>query len=125
VAIAVHLPTKSLLHIRADQMDLCFELATQFLSVLGSAVTVIDEVQGFRYFDMRSIIGLAGGTENPVGHKAANFTIVGDEDSSFSGGSYVLVQKYLHNMMVWNQLSVEALGRVIGRKKLTDIELDE
>nr|WP_234452733.1 Dyp-type peroxidase [Pseudomonas sp. MF6747] len=122
---AISTPGDILLHIRADQMDLCFELVTQFTSVLGDAITVIDEVHGFRYFDMRSIIGFVDGTENPVGRKAANFTIVGDEDPAFSGGSYVLVQKYLHNMVAWNQLSVEAQEHVIGRKKLSDIELDE
>ncbi|MGE1091472.1 Dyp-type peroxidase [Pseudomonas sp. 29] len=118
-------PGDLLLHIRADQMDLCFELATQIMAVLGDAVTVVDEVQGFRYFDMRSIIGFVDGTENPVGRKAVNFTIVGDEDPEFSGGSYVLVQKYLHNMTAWNGLSVEAQERVIGRTKLSDIELDD
>lgn len=118
-------PGDLLLHIRADQMDLCFELATQIMAVLGDAVTVVDEVQGFRYFDMRSIIGFVDGTENPVGRKAVNFTIVGDEDPDFSGGSYVLVQKYLHNMTAWNSLSVEAQEQVIGRKKLSDIELDD
>jgi putative iron-dependent peroxidase len=118
-------PGDLLLHIRADQMDLCFELATQIMAVLGDAVTVVDEVQGFRYFDMRSIIGFVDGTENPVGRKALNFTIVGDEDADFSGGSYVLVQKYLHNMTAWNGLSVEAQERVIGRTKLSDIELGE
>ncbi|WP_053121229.1 Dyp-type peroxidase [Pseudomonas sp. P1.31] len=118
-------PGDLLLHIRADQMDLCFELATQIMAALGDAVTVVDEVQGFRYFDMRSIIGFVDGTENPVGRKAVNFTIVGDEDPGFSGGSYVLVQKYLHNMTAWNSLSVEAQERVIGRKKLSDIELDD
>jgi len=118
-------PGDLLLHIRADQMDLCFELATQIMAVLGDAVTVVDEVQGFRYFDMRSIIGFVDGTENPVGRKAVNFTIVGDEDPGFSGGSYVLVQKYLHNMTAWNGLSVEAQERVIGRTKLSDIELDD
>ncbi|MGY1888436.1 Dyp-type peroxidase [Pseudomonas sp. SDT291_1_S447] len=118
-------PGDLLLHIRADQMDLCFELATQIMAALGDAVTVVDEVQGFRYFDMRSIIGFVDGTENPVGRKAVNFTIVGDEDPGFSGGSYVLVQKYLHNMTAWNGLSVEAQERVIGRTKLSDIELDD
>lgn len=122
---AISTPGDILLHIRADQMDLCFELATHFFTALGSAVTVIDEVQGFRYFDLRSIIGFVDGTENPVGRKAVDFTIIGDEDPSFSGGSYVLVQKYLHNMTAWNQLSVEAQERVMGRTKLSDIELDE
>ncbi|WP_226478376.1 Dyp-type peroxidase [Pseudomonas sp. MWU16-30323] len=118
-------PGDILLHIRADQMDLCFELATQLMAALGDSVTVVDEVQGFRYFDMRSIIGFVDGTENPVGRKAVGFTIVGDEDPAFSGGSYVMVQKYLHNMKAWNELSVEAQERVIGRTKLSDIELDD
>lgn len=122
---ALATPGDVLLHIRADQMDLCFELATQLMSALGDAVTVVDEVQGFRYFDMRSIIGFVDGTENPVGRKAAHFTLIGDEDPAFSGGSYVLVQKYLHNMKAWNDLTVEAQERVIGRTKLADIELDE
>lgn len=118
-------PGDILLHIRADQMDLCFELATQLMAALGDSVTVVDEVQGFRYFDMRSIIGFVDGTENPVGRKAVGFTIVGEEDPAFSGGSYVMVQKYLHNMKAWNELSVEAQERVIGRTKLSDIELDD
>jgi len=122
---ALATPGDILLHIRADQMDLCFELATQLLSALGDAVAVVDEVQGFRYFDMRSMVGFVDGTENPVGRKAVDFTIVGDEDPEFSGGSYVLVQKYLHNMSAWNELSVEAQERIIGRRKLSDIELDD
>jgi putative iron-dependent peroxidase len=122
---ALATPGDILLHIRAEQMDLCFELATQLLSALGDAVLVVDEVQGFRYFDMRSIIGFVDGTENPEDHEAFDFTIIGDEDPSFTGGSYVLVQKYLHNMNAWNDLSVEAQERVIGRTKLSDIELDD
>ncbi|CAI8779399.1 Dyp-type peroxidase [Pseudomonas sp. IT-P294] len=122
---ALATPGDLLLHIRAEQMDLCFELATQIIAALGDAISVVDEVQGFRYFDMRSIIGFVDGTENPVGRKAVDFTIVGSEDPSFSGGSYVLVQKYLHNMTAWNTLTVEAQERIIGRTKLSDIELDD
>ncbi|MED5607391.1 Dyp-type peroxidase [Pseudomonas sp. JH-2] len=123
--VAVSTPGDILLHIRADQMDLCFELATQMVTRLGKAVEVVDEVQGFRYFDMRSMVGFVDGTENPAGREAAHFTLIGDEDPGFAGGSYVLVQKYLHDMAGWNQLSVEAQERIIGRTKLSDIELDE
>ncbi|MGA8137046.1 Dyp-type peroxidase [Pseudomonas sp. MWU12-2037] len=122
---AVATPGDILLHIRADQMDLCFELATQLLTRLGDAITVVDEVQGFRYFDMRSMVGFVDGTENPAGREAVDFTMVGDEDPAFTNGSYVLVQKYLHNMTAWNGLTVEAQERIIGRTKLSDIELDE
>jgi len=123
--MAVSTPGDVLLHIRADRMDLCFELATHIMAALGDAVSVVDEVQGFRNFDMRSIIGFVDGTENPTGRKAVGFTIVAEEDPAFSGGSYVLVQKYLHNMPAWNALSTEAQERVIGRTKLSDIELGD
>jgi len=118
-------PGDILLHIRAEQMDLCFELATQLLGRLGSAISVLDEVHGFRYFDMRSMVGFVDGTENPTGREAVDFTLIGDEDVEFSGSSYVLVQKYLHDMEGWNSLTVETQERIIGRTKLSDIELDE
>jgi putative iron-dependent peroxidase len=35
------------------------------------------------------------------------------------------VQKYLHNLEAWNALSTEAQERIIGRAKLSDIELDD
>lgn len=123
--LALATPGDMLFHIRAEQMDLCFELATQLMGRLGSAVSVVDEVHGFRYFDLRSMVGFVDGTENPEGREAVAFTVIGEEDSSFAGGSYVLVQKYLHDMDGWNALSVEQQERIIGRSKLSDIELDE
>ncbi|MNT09709.1 putative deferrochelatase/peroxidase YfeX [compost metagenome] len=122
---AVATPGDILLHIRAEHMDLCFELAALVVKRLGQAVTVVDEVQGFRYFDMRSMVGFVDGTENPEGDDAVRFTIIGAEDAAFTGGSYVLTQKYLHNMAAWNDLTVEAQEKIIGRTKLSDIELDD
>lgn len=63
--LAVSTPGDILLHIRADEMDLCFELATQLLKKLGAAVTAVNEVHGFRYFDQRAMVSLVNGTENP------------------------------------------------------------
>jgi porphyrinogen peroxidase len=122
---AVSTPGDILFHIRAKRMDLCFELATQIMDKIGDAVSVADEVHGFRYFEDRDIIGFVDGTENPRGDAAREAAVVGDEDPAFEGGSYVIVQKYLHNMKAWNALSVEAQERIIGRKKLSDIELDD
>ena len=118
-------PGDILLHIRAERVDLCFELAMQLRTALGDAGVVVDEVQGFRFFDMRSMVGFVDGTENPTGRKMVESTIIGDEDPEFAGGSYVMVQKYLHDMTAWNALTVEAQEKVIGRTKMADIELDE
>ena len=122
---AIATPGDILFHIRGARMDLCFELATQFLARLGNAVSPVDEVHGFQYFDDRDVIGFVDGTENPTGDEAADATLIGEEDPVFAGGSYVIVQKYLHDMSAWNALSTEAQERIIGRTKLADIELDD
>jgi putative iron-dependent peroxidase len=122
---AVSTPGDLLFHIRHDRMDMCFEFATQVMSRLAGAVTVADEVHGFRFFDERDLLGFVDGTENPVGASAAVAAITGDADPEFAGGSYVIVQKYLHDMEAWNALHVEEQERVIGRGKLSDIEMPD
>ena len=114
-----------LFHIRAQRMDLCFELATQIMTRLEPAVKAVDEVHGFRNFDSRDIIGFVDGTENPKGQAATEATLITDEDPQFAGGSYVIVQKYLHDLAGWNKLPVEKQEQIIGRTKLADVELDD
>ena len=114
-----------LFHIRAERMDLCFELAAQIMTRLGGAVSPVDEVHGFRYFDSRDLLGFVDGTENPTGQDAVAATVIGEEDPAFAGGGYVIVQKYLHDLAGWNALPTEAQERIIGRRKLSDIELDD
>jgi porphyrinogen peroxidase len=122
---AVATPGDLLFHICAERQDLCFEFATQLMRMLGSAVRVEDEIHGFRYFDDRDLTGFVDGTENPTGPDAIAATIIGAEDPDFAGGSYVLVQKYLHEIASWDALPTEAQEAIIGRRKLSDIELDD
>ena len=121
---AVSTPGDLLFHIRSERQDLCFELAGLITTKLGNAVEVADEVQGFRYFDDRDLLGFVDGTENPTDQEALDFALVGDDDPTFKGGSYVIVQKYLHDIAGWNALPTEAQERIIGRTKLSDVELD-
>jgi putative iron-dependent peroxidase len=115
-----------LFHIRAVRMDLCFELASQIMARLGRAVTVVSEVHGFRYFDDRDLIGFVDGTESPGGAAGLGAAIVSaDDDPDFAGGSYVIVQKYLHDLEAWNAISIEEQERAIGRSKLDDIEMPD
>ncbi len=122
---AVSTPGDVMFHIRAVRMDLCFELATQIMSRLNGAVAIADEVHGFSYFDDRDLFGFVDGTENPVAEAAASATLIGEEDAAFTGGSYVIVQKYLHDLSRWNELPVAEQEKIVGRTKLSDIELDD
>ena len=122
---AVATPGDLLFHIRGQRPDLCFALAAEIMDRIRDAVTVRDEVHGFKYFDVRDLLGFVDGTENPVGPVARDSVLTGAEDPPFAGGSYVIVQKYVHDLQAWNALPVEAQEMVIGRTKLDDIELDD
>jgi putative iron-dependent peroxidase len=122
---AISTPGDLLCHIRHERMDLCFEFAAQVMDRLAGAVTVVDEVHGFRYFDERDLLGFVDGTENPTGRAAGTAALTGDADPDFAGGSYVIVQKYVHDLAAWNALPVEAQERAIGRAKLSDIEMPD
>jgi len=125
VHVAVATPGDLLFHIRADRADMCFELERLILDALGDAVTVADEVQGFRYFDSRDLLGFVDGTENPTGANLTQSTLIQSEDPSFEGGSYVVVQKYLHNLDKWRALDTATQERIVGRTKVDNVELED
>jgi porphyrinogen peroxidase len=123
--VSVSTPGDLLFHIRATRLDLCFELAQRLTERLEGHAHVVDEVHGFRSFDERDLLGFVDGTENPEGTPAQSAALIADEDAAFAGGSYVVVQKYLHDLKGWDALSVEAQEDAIGRTKLSNLELED
>ena len=115
-----------LFHLRADRADACFELSHQLLRRLDGLVDCVEEVHGFRYWDERDLLGFVDGTESPsIFEEASVAALVEDQDPHFAGGSYVIVQKYLHDLQAWDALPVEQQELVIGRRKLSDIEIPD
>jgi putative iron-dependent peroxidase len=122
---AVATPGDLLFHIRAHRFDVCFELAQRLTDRLRGLADVVDEVHGFRSFDERDVLGFVDGTENPEGVAATEAVLIGDEEADFAGGSYVIVQKYVHDLGAWDALSTEEQEAAIGRTKLSDIEFPD
>jgi putative iron-dependent peroxidase len=122
---AVATPGDLLFHIRAHRLDMCFELAQHLVERLSGAGRVIDEVHGFKSFDERDLLGFVDGTENPEGVAAHDAVTIGDEDAEFAGGSYVIVQKYVHDLPGWDALTIEQQELAMGRTKLSDLELPD
>jgi putative iron-dependent peroxidase len=118
-------PGDVLFHIRSERPDLCFEFERLLLDSLGASVTVVDEVSGFRYFDARDLLGFVDGTANPTGLDLPASTLVGDEDADFVGGSYIVVQKYLHDLSAWGRTPTPVQEAIIGRTKIDNIEIDD
>ena len=118
-------PGDLLFHIRAERADMCFEFERILLDSLGASVTVVDEVSGFRYFDARDLLGFVDGTATPTGLDLPASALVGDEDADFAGGSYVVVQKYLHDLGAWAKTPTHLQEEIIGRTKIDNIEIDD
>src|SRR5271168_2552466 len=118
-------PGDLLFHIRSERPDLCFEFERILLDRLGAGVTVVDEVSGFRFFDARDLLGFVDGTANPTSLDLPASALVGNEDADFAGGSYVVVQKYLHDLDAWARVPTRLQEEIIGRTKIDNIEIDD
>ncbi|KAJ5240224.1 hypothetical protein N7468_004843 [Penicillium chermesinum] len=122
---AVSTPGDILFHIRSERRDICFEFERQLLDQLAGATTVVDETVGFRYFDVRDLLGFVDGTANPVGPAVPDSVLIAEEDTAAQGGSYIVVQKYTHALSAWKSLSTEQQEKIIGRTKWDNVELDD
>lgn len=111
-------------HIHAQRVDFCFELAQALLQDLGPGAAVQEERVGFRYLDSRDLTGFIDGTENPQRPEArAAAALIAEGE--FAGGSFAFAQRYVHDLDKWHRLSVNAQEQVIGRTKLESMELDD
>jgi putative iron-dependent peroxidase len=110
-------------HIRADTTSICYDIASAIADVLNAVAVSTEEIHGFRYWDSRSILGFVDGTENPHGQDRALFSMVDGDDPAYTGGSYLFVQKYIHDLTSWKNLSTEEQEKVIGRYKANDVEM--
>ena len=113
------------LHIRSDAFSYCVDAASAITDILRTVAVNAQEVHGFRYWDSRSILGFVDGTENPHGEDRAYFGLIGDDDPVYKGGSYLFVQKYLHDLQAWKSLPVMEQEKVMGRSKADDIEMPD
>lgn len=114
-----------LYHLRADTTDLIVRFEMMLLEAFGDTVTTVDETAGFRYRHGRDLLDFADGTANPDGAGLPAATLVGEEDPAHAGGSYVVVQRYLHDMAAWRGQSVATQEEIVGRTKLDGVELPD
>ncbi|MBA5763696.1 Dyp-type peroxidase [Vibrio sp. 404] len=112
-----------LVHLHSNRHDLHFYVMRKLLGEIADDVIVVDETAGFRYLDARDMTMFIDGTENPKEAVRQEVAII--PEGEFVGGSYVMVQRFIHNLPAWNRLNVAAQEKVIGRTKPDSIELDD
>ncbi|WP_394248074.1 Dyp-type peroxidase [Vibrio profundi] len=122
----IHAPTSNvdvLIHCHSNRHDLHFYVLRKLLAEVSEFVEIVDETYGYRYLDSRDMTDFVDGTENPKAQQREEVAIV--KDGEFAGGSYVMVQRFIHNLPAWNRLNVAAQEKVVGRTKPDSIELED
>lgn len=109
-------------HLRSEAFDQCYLAGQQALAALEGALVLAESTAGFRYLDSRDLTGFVDGTENPAVDERPEVALV-DDDGVFNGGSYLHVQRYVHDMRKWQQTPLATQERVIGRSKQDDVEM--
>ncbi|MGF1726677.1 Dyp-type peroxidase [Photobacterium nomapromontoriensis] len=112
-----------LLHVNSNRLDLNFLLLRQFIEPIAEWVEIMDETYGFKYLDSRDMTDFIDGTENPKTLEARQDVAL-IKEGDFAAGSFVMVQRFTHNIPAWNRLNVQAQEKVIGRSKPDSVELD-
>ena len=112
-------------HLKGSSSSICYDMAAALAQILDPVAVNVEEVHGFRYWDGRSILGFVDGTENPKGEKRAFFGLIGDDDPAYKGGSYLFVQKYIHDLKAFKALPVGEQEKVFGRYKENDVEMPD
>ncbi|KLT72428.1 peroxidase [Neisseria arctica] len=111
-------------HIQSLRPDVNFSLAMSLLEIFGDSIKVADETHGFRWIEERGLEGFIDGTENPQGDEEITQvgTIATEEPGG--GGSYVLLQKYRHDLKKWNTFDLNLQEDCVGRSKAENEEFE-
>ena len=114
------------IEIRSDRADVNHIVSDKVCHLLGDSVELVEQVRSFRYLDGRDLTGFVDGTENPKGFHRREVALVNSaDDENFVGGSYLHIQRYRHNLNLWNSIEQESQEEIFGRTKLEDIEFDD
>ena len=105
------------IHIQAYRQNAAFALAQSVFAAFGDSISIATEEHGLRLYEDRGLDGFVDGTENPQGDEKVRDVAISPEDRPDAGGSYVLLQKYLHDLKKWDAVPVAEQEASVGRSK--------
>lgn len=110
--------------VRGGDISHVFDQAMNIQQGLSPYAELQLQQRGFAYHQSMDLIGFEDGTANPktdaLKAQAAQIPVgqVGE------GGSFVLTQKWVHNLSAWQQVPVHCQEKVVGRTKIENEELE-
>lgn len=112
-------PAALWLWLRGDDLGVMTLKAQSLLSSLKPVYELDDHMDTFKYKDGHDLTGYEDGTENPEGEDA--FEAAFDQ----TGGSYVAVQKWIHDLAHFKSHSQDKQDHIFGRRLSDNEELSD
>ena len=114
------------IEVRSDRGDVNHIVATKICELLADSVELVEQIRAFRFLDGRDLTGFVDGTENPQGYHRRRVALVNEEqDADFAAGSYLHIQRYRHNLNLWNSLAVKDQEDIFSRTKVNNDEYSD
>jgi len=103
--------------------DVVFDLSRSVVMALTGMADHVHELVGWPYHHDLDLTGFIDGTENPTLVEAIEVAVVPDGLAG-AGSSVLLLQRWEHDAIGWEAMSVAAQEDIIGRRKADSEELD-
>ncbi len=107
--------------LHGEARDEVFAAALAWRDALAPLADVAQESHGFRFRDSRDLTGFVDGTANPKGD--ARFAAALVDAGDCAGGSFVMAQRWMHDLPAFAALPEADQERVFGRTKADSVEL--
>ena len=107
--------------LHGEARDELFARALAWGDALSRVATIAREDHGFRFRDSRDLTGFVDGTANPKADARLDAALL--SDGEHAGGSFVLAQRWVHDLTGFGALADQDQERVIGRTKPDSVEL--
>jgi len=108
------------LHVKAETRSLCYETVKAFVDSLPKgSVAKVDDEYSFQFQDGRDLSGFLDGTENPADTTSRRAAALLD-----TGGSYVIHQRWVHDLAPFHAKPKTDQEKVVGRSKEDSAEMN-
>ncbi|MBQ4832908.1 Dyp-type peroxidase [Pseudoalteromonas sp. MMG010] len=118
-------PCDLFVQIRSDREDVNHLLALQILKLFTPDVELVEQIRNFRFLDGRDFNGFIYGGDTPHGRQKRATALVNKPGTFEDLGSYIHVQRFKHDLTIWQHLSLDEQEQIMGRTRLDNSPLSE
>ncbi len=109
--------------LHSDSKDDIWKAQYDARTALASEMSVARETMAFIYGASLDMTGFIDGTGNPAPEDQPAVAMI-PEGEPAAGGSFILAQRWVHDLEGWNKMSVPDQEKAFGRTKADSVELE-